>query len=182
MQNYVVAWDPSGDYWEGAIVDEVRSRQLAARGVVTLPCHPEIFQLAGFAGYARRSWGSGWPLDNAVPQACCKLALFAPGEPYRKVHWAARLVAESTSDQHVGLLRLAATEAYWNQHRAVLSEFTGSTNVVDLSKIGPADEHGGWIVRGNARFDAPIPGFYGMGLYGNGFGMRVAWLAVTLTS
>lgn len=179
---HVVVWDPEGTYWEGAVVEEERSNELAARGVVSLPCVPENFGLAGFSGYAKRSWGSGYPLD-AQSSTASPLAIFAPGDPHRSLHWAARLVSFADAPEtRTGQLRLAALSAYWTQNRGTVSEAGGaSRNLVEIAKIGKPDEHGGWSVGGKARLDVPMPGFYGLGLYGAALGMRVAWLAVTLT-
>jgi hypothetical protein len=180
---HVVAWDPEGIFWEGAVVEDLDVGRIRARGGVTLPCAPETFTLAGFSGYARRSWGSGWPLEGNTPKLISPIAIFAPGDPHRRLHWAARLVpaAEVAPEMRTGVLRLAATEAYWNQHRAVVSEGNAQRNLVQVSEIGKPDERGGWTVGGSCFLHVQGPGNYGLGIYGFAPGMRLAWLAVTLT-
>ncbi len=184
MKDHVVVWDPTGEYWDGGVVSELKARELASRGVVTLPCVPETFTLAGFAGFAKRSWGSGWTLAEPGGSigSQAPIAIFAPGEPHRRIHWAARLYGERSENKRTGILRLAAMEAYWNQHRAVISEIGGAArNAIEVASLEKPDEYGGWTVRGTARLDVPSPGVYGACVYGYAPGMRLAWLAVTLT-
>ncbi len=179
MEN-VVVWDPEGIFWEGAVVDESTANMLRQRGVALLPCDQRSFKLAGFAGFAKRSWGSGWPLDTAVPQIIAPIAVFHPGAPNKVVHWAARLVSAS-DEPRAGILRIAAGEQYWTQQRSVISEGTVQKNLVEIATIGKKDAFDGWTVGGQAFIHAGSPGFYGLGIYGFAPGMRVAWLAVTLT-
>lgn len=175
---HVVVWDPSDEYWEGAIVEEAHLGALEARGVATLPCVPELFPRVGFAGYARRSWGAGWPLDGEVPRATCPIAIFAPGDPYRRIHWKARLVGEKGR----GIpLRLAAAEAHGNVIRPTLRDLPTASNAADIANLGDADDAGGWTIGGQAEIVLPGPAMIALCLYGSAPGMRVAWLAATLT-
>ncbi len=173
---HVVLWDPKGEYWEGAIVDGEQVGRLEDRGVVVLPCSPELFSTAAFAGFAKRSWGSGWPLDGAVPVAVCPLAIYYPGEPYRALRWKARLVGKSGQ----GIpLRIAAGEGRGNVVRPVLQDI--GKNCVEIGSLGKPDSNGGWTVGGESLFCASGPGFFSLALYGCAMGMRVAWVAATLT-
>lgn len=174
---HVVIWDPKQEYWEGAIVEGQQVGALEARGVALLPCSPELFSTTAFAGYTKRSWGSGWPLDSAVPIPVCPLAIFYPGEPFRLLRWKARLVGKS--GQGVPL-RMAAGVPMGNTHRPVLHD-AGRTNVVDVASLKEPDAHGGWTVGGETMFNAGQAGFFSLALYGCAPGMRVAWVAATLT-
>lgn len=175
---HVVVWDPKGEYWEGAVVSGKEVNALETRGVVLLPCIPELFFDAGFAGYAKRAWGSGWPLDSSAPRAACPILLYYPGEPYRRVHWKARLVG--TPGQGVPL-RFAAGETRGNIVRPVVQDVAAANNAVDVASLGAPDAHGGWTVGGTASLGVAAAAAYGFALYGCARGMRVAWLAATLT-
>lgn len=175
---HVVVWDPKNDYWEGAIVDEEQVASLQSRGVATLPAAPEIFGQVGFAGFAKRSWGSGWPLDSNAPQQVCPLSIYYPGEPYRVLTWRARLIG--TSGQGVPL-RMCPGEGRGNCVRPVLQDFHGRKSAVDVARLGKPDAHGGWTVGGEVNFCVSQLGTYALALYGCAPGMRVAWVAATLT-
>jgi hypothetical protein len=175
---HVVVWDPKDEYWEGAIVAPETAAHLALRGVALLPCIPELFIQAGFAGFSKRAWGSGWPLDGATPQPVCPMLVFYPGEPHRTVHWKARLVGKSGE----GIpLRLSAGEGRGNIVRPNLQEIVGRRNAVDVAKLGEPDENGGWTVGGTCALSVASVGAYSVCLYGCAPGMRVVWLAATLT-
>lgn len=177
-EKYVVAWDPKNEYWEGAIVDKRQAPELSARGAALLPCVPELFTQAAFAGYAKRSWGAGWPLEGAIPRATCPLAIFYPGEPHRRIWWRARLVG--TKGQGIPL-RLAAAEGRGNLMRPVIHEVGGKGNAVDVAQLEAPDENDGWTVGGTATLSVGGPSMIPVCLYGCAPGMRVAWLAATLT-
>jgi hypothetical protein len=188
--HHVVIWDPDGDYWEGAIVDSQRVNELRARGVALLPCVPEVFRLAGCSGFAKRAWGAGWPLDTVVPAIVCPLTIFAPAQPVlRTLHWSARLVPAESGRARLaagkevaqGVLQLAASEQRSGQHRAVVSDSQDGTNAISIASLGKPDAEGGWTVEGRAFLHASSEGFYGLALYGCAPGLRVEWLASTLT-
>lgn len=178
---HVVVWDPAGEFWEGAVVDEAKANRLRSRGVALLPCDPSIFRLAGFAGYAKRGWGAGWPLSSVAPAVVAPIAVFHPGGSFSRVHWAARLVADAGGGPTAGVLRIASGEGFWNQNRSVISDGPVQKNVVEIASLKAPDAHGGWTVGGQAFIHAGVPGFYGLGVYGFAPGMRLAWLAVSLT-
>jgi hypothetical protein len=180
MNKHVVCWDPSGAFWDGAIVDRERVNDLETKGVALLPCEPEIFSYAGCSGFAKRSWGSGWPLGGAAPQAICPIELYWPGEPFRTIHWKARLLGEKGQGIPI---RLAPAASRGNVVRPVIRdlETKAATNAVDVANLGDADAAGGWTIGGVARIDLGSPCMFGVCLYGVAPGMRVAWLAATLT-
>ena len=69
----VVVDDPSGQYWEGALVKGREGHILRSRGVIVLPVDPRMFRFSGIGGYMKRSWGAGFPLTNVVPALNCPL-------------------------------------------------------------------------------------------------------------
>jgi hypothetical protein len=184
--NHVVIEDPSGAFWEGAVVDQGHAEPIRSRGGCTMPCDPALFVLAGFAGFAKRSWGGGWPLGGMEAKPHAPIAVFSPGESHPNVHWRARLIPESrtqTPEERAGTLRLATSPTYWSQTQCTLGSGVREMNMVEIAQLPNLGEHDtGWIVGGSARLYIPSPGFYGLGIYGMAAGMRLAWLAVTLTS
>ena len=52
---HVVVWDPSGEYWEGGLVDDATAAVLRARDVATLPIDPGLVRGGAVRGYFRRS-------------------------------------------------------------------------------------------------------------------------------
>lgn len=189
MQHHIVVWDPANKYWEGAVVDAIRVNELRGRGVATLPCNPDLFRYAGTSGYSKRAWGAGWPLDTVVPSLVTPLTLYVPFDAPKNVEWAARLMPSGEAIARVekghapsnGILRLAAAEMRGSQYRAVITDHEGK-NGVDISRLGKPDEQGGWTVYGRAQIHSSGEGCYGLALYGFAPGMRVAWLAATLST
>lgn len=187
--HHIVVWDPENLYWEGAIVDAVRMNELRSRGVVTLPCVPDLFRHAGSSGYSKRSWGAGWPLDTITPQLVCPLTMFVTLDAPRQVEWCARLVPSTEAMARIergaaatqGILRLAASEARGTQLRPALTDNEGK-NAIELAKLGAPDRDGGWSVYGRTQIHANMEGAYGLALYGFAPGIRVAWLAASLSS
>lgn len=174
---HVVIEDPEGKFWEGELVDGQRVNELHARGVALLPVHPELFKLSGVGGFSKRSWGKGESLDGFVPRIVCPLTIHTLGDPFRSIHWAARL--EGKPGQ--GIARIAADAGRGNMARAVVADDRFQANAVDIAKLGRPDPAGGWTVYGRANLHVPGEGFYGLGLYGFAPGMRVVWLAATVT-
>lgn len=184
MSNRIVVWDPSGRFWDGAIVSEFDEARMAGNGCVTLPCNAEEFGLAGNSAFSKRSWGSGWPLPVSGAHFA-PLAVFKAGEGSKVIHWAARLVADDATLARAragkqtshGALQIAGAQSRSGQDTPSIYGQGG----VDLSKLGPPDENDGWNLKGTASFSSPHEGTYGVCLYGYGPGMRVQWLAVSLT-
>jgi hypothetical protein len=190
-QQHVVIWDPSGDYWEGALVDAVDvAPALRARRVATLPVGVELIARSALGGWSKRSWGSGWPLSTTAPRMCCPLALYVtraiPGVPSAcRLNYCARLVPESSEVlEHVraggriaGTIRLAADSGQPGAHAGGLG--ASDDTAVDAAALPRPDEDGGWTVYGGARIDSPVDGIFACGLYGAAPGLRVAWAAVS---
>ncbi len=185
--HHVVVWDPEGDYWEGAIVDSQKAVQLAGRGVASLPCVAEVFRFAGVSGFAKRAWGAGWPLDTVVPALVCPLSIYSPGQ-LPGLEWCARVVPTESGKANLaagrevaqGVLRIAAGE-HRGLQRAVVAEHPARPNAVEIAKLGAPDEDGGWTIYGHALLQTPGEGYYGLSLYGFAPGLRVVWVAATLT-
>lgn len=181
----IVVWDPDGEYWPGALVnpptltpggmmvDPGSTAGLVKRGVVMLPVEPKLFRLSGVGGYAKREWGSGWPLPTGVSKNFAPLTLYCTSD-YEYIHWCVRLMGEGATD---GALRIASDASQPNPLRAGLTYDTASH--VDLRQLGPVDKHGGWTVGGSARAKLPCDGTYGFSLYGVGNGLRVVFAAMS---
>jgi hypothetical protein len=179
----IVVWDPEGEYWEGALVDETRARVLEARHVVTLPVDASLLKRGGVAGYHRRSWGAGWPLDHFTPRMACPLTMFVD-QAHRTVDWVARLALDpgkpgAKPEDLMGQLRLVGDGAQGGADHASL---TPNTPAVDVRTLAVADEWGGWTVGGRCTMHAPADRHYGFSLYGTAPGLRVLWAAVSLTA
>jgi hypothetical protein len=181
----VVVWDPEGWYWEGAIIPEsVAGPGRELRGLVALPCEPELFLLGAVHGYFRRSWGSGWPVDTARPAIHCPLVIAQVPER-ETVHWAARLVPASpqwakdiVQGKGAGTLRFSPDTARGTGTGALLPS---ETRAIDGRHLGPVDSSGGWTVGGRAMLATREGTYLSFGLYGAMQGVRVAWAALTLT-
>jgi hypothetical protein len=185
-KHWIVVWDPTNEYWDGSLVDGNRARQLEARGVALLPVNPELFKLAGVGGFAKRSWGAGWPLDYQAPRMACPLTLYCLKEKDFFLHWCARIAPDPAIADKVdeggkfnGFLRLAADSS---QGSALHVGLQGEPSPIDIRELGRRDVHGGWTVGGNAIVRPVQDGFYNFALYGNAQGFRVVWVAASLSA
>lgn len=175
----IVVWDPEGEFWEGALVDEARARQLEGRGTVMLPFVSRMFSMGGVGGFHKRAWGSGWALPTGIPALFCPLTLRGAKE-LRALHWAARLVPATPAGPHAydGHLRLAADGTQPGvAHAGYVPDAEAVT--VDFRQLGAPDAHGGWVVRGRGLVSPSGDGYYGFGFYGSGAGLKVAWAAIS---
>jgi hypothetical protein len=180
----IVVWDPSGEYWEGSLVDGDRARQLSLRGVVVLPVVPEFFQHSGVGGYARRAWGAGWPLDSGYPKLVAPLTLYCM-KTTKGIHWAIRLVTDSelavrarSGESFAGVLRFSADRS---QHTPFYAGITDDSKPRLVNDLGPPDAHDGWTILGSGNIMVPQEGHYGFGVYAMAPGLRVAWVAASVT-
>lgn len=186
MENSIVVWDPTGKFGEGTIISRSREQELRAFGCATLPCRPELFSLTGASGYSRRAWGAGWPLNEGVPKLVCPLAMFVAFGAPRSLEWCARLIPDDQALARVkanqpaaqGFLRLASMEQRGTMMRAAVVEELS----VDVSNLRHPDAHGGYTVYGRVGLHVQTEQAIGLGLYGFAPGMRVQWLAATLTT
>jgi hypothetical protein len=191
-RDHVVVWDPEGMYWDGAVIDGDRAGRLAQRGVVTLPCLPQLFEQSGVGGFSKRSWGAGLPLDSLAPRMVAPLTLYMPEtgqavHPPRGLHWRARLVLDvrdgvrpPTKPLFDGVVRFTADSSQRTPNKCVYLE-QGSRSFT-ARDLGPADAHGGWTVGGEGVVSAPGEGHYGFALWAGAPGLRVAWVAATMTT
>ncbi len=179
MTQKIVVWDPAGEFWDGALVDEQRGKQLEVRGAVLLPVVMRLLGIGGIGGFQKRSWGSGWPLASPAPATYCPMTIYGARE-LRALYWAARLVPASPEGPHeyAGQLRLSADGSQPHSMPTGYSPTVGAV-ASNLSQLGEPDEHGGWTLRGNGAMSPTSDGYYGFTLYGYGPGLRVAWAAVS---
>ena len=101
---------------------------------------------------------------------------------YRSLSWAARLMPDDPTQKGFnGQIRLATDTT--QMHANTSAGVSGQGNaVIDFSKLGALDEYGGWVVRGEATvITSGIGGHFGLGLYGEGAGLRIVWAAVSLS-
>ena len=179
---HIVVYDPIGLFWDGSLLEEERAKQVAARGVVTLPVETDLFVRSGVGAFHKRSWGAGWPLSLMAPRPVCPLTLYVERDLHM-LTWAARVVVDSGSEfdhtQYRGSLRLVTDGQQPGAQVGGISD--GNAVLLDPESLGEADVHGGWIVRGTAQLNSGGDGFVGLTLYGNAPGLRVAWAAVALS-
>lgn len=179
---HVVVYDPTGEWWEGALVDQQRAIALEGRGVVLLPVSAEQVRASGVGGWSKRSWGAGIPTTGSVPRMIAPLSLFVVPH-LRRLSWVARLVRDTTVEMPesgpIGLLRIVSDTSQPMAQAASISSSERSN--VDVSKLGEADENGGWFVRGDAAVHASQLGHAGLSVYGTALGLRLAWAAVSLS-
>lgn len=183
--NRLVVWDPSNQYWEGSLVEQPQEALLAARGACVMPVEPSLFTRGGNAGFVKRAWGAGFPLSVGQPKIHCPITMLV-FKDFRMVHWRARLVCNAEFDakrenkefRPGGMLRLIGDGTRELTHHMHLQSVQPA---IDLRELPAKDAANGWIVGGRCAIDAPMDGHYGFGLYGEGEGVRVTWLALTLT-
>lgn len=183
--NWIVVEDPTGEWWEGALVEESRCRQLESRGVVLLPVLPDLFKRSGVGGFHKRAWGAGHPLHPSRPSIAAPLMLFV-SESFEHVHWAARLALDPAYLERVkagekgifasGFLRFVGDASQSNPTKCTLMP----TKEADLSKLDDRTlVEDGFIIRGDSRVNFPGDGHYGFAFYGTALGLRVVWSAVS---
>jgi hypothetical protein len=182
----IIVWDPSGEYWQGGIVDVESAMALEARGVAMLPVQRDLLQGGALSGFYFRAWGAGWPLAGSTPRMCCPMALRAspfdsakPDAP-AVIYWMARLVPDGVQDadwRPLGTVRLASDSGQLGAFGVGLA--VTPRTAFDLSGLGKPDREGGWTISGDARFGVQTDMTLGLGLYCSGPGLRVAWAAVS---
>lgn len=190
-QQHVVVWDPSGEYWDGAVVGELRAHQLRALGVATLPVDAGLMQKNAVAGYFRRSFGAGVPLSPVIPQRAAMILLWTTAGQGARLFWRARLQATfqvvtgtepgSTSlarDELDGQLRVVADTAQVGAYPQGFVAYDEGA-VAYLRGLGEPDRHGGWTVGGFVQIGQQGEGFMGLSLYGAARGARLAWVAAS---
>jgi hypothetical protein len=181
----VVVWDPSDNFWDGAVVTQVVANSLHARGVVTLPVVPDMFRASGVGGFAKRCWGAGLPLGARASTHAAPLTMFCvPG--MRGLAWVARLVpdGEPPRAQYGGVLRFVADSGQRLPAVASYQELSsrdsgGLQRNWSPADLGAPDAEGGWCVGGSGLVSVGQEGHYGFSLYGAAPGLRVAWLAAS---
>jgi hypothetical protein len=185
---HVVIWDPSGEYWEGGIVDAEVATPLRGRGVATLPVESNLVGRSAVGGWFKKAWGSGWPLGTSSPRLTCPMVLYVARDANpsvataRRLYFAARLVPDAETLEAVGqgkqlsgMLRFSPDSG----QPGTFSGGVGDATAVDPKQLPPPDERGGWTVYGQARVSSPVDGMLGLGIYASAPGLLVAWAAVS---
>lgn len=178
--NSVVVWDPSGTYWEGALVDAAKARVLSMppHNVVMLPVVPDMFGASSVAGWSKRAWGAGVPLSMMAPRMVAPLTLWMDPK-IRGLVWRARLVPDvgPRPNRYAGVLRFAADSGQRIPFTAAYRELTDAP--VQLEKLQATDADGGWIVGGEGVVGVSNEGHYGFAIYAAAPGLRVVWVAAS---
>ena len=178
MSAQVVIFDPEGIELEGELLTGNRAEVARARGVVCLPVVPDAIRRSAFAGWAKRSYGSGWLYTSHQGTRGCPIMLHAsPVLPI--IHWKAQVAVDASLGTVGGTLRLAIDTAQLGAHPAGLMP---ESNPVVIGALGEPDARGGWIVGGRARANIPADMFLALQLYGALAGARVQWFAVSQTA
>ena len=194
-KQHIVVYDPSDEYWEGALVSAVEAPRLRLQRIVTLPFDARLMAMNAHAGYHRRAWGSGWPIDGVVPRMHCPLGLYAVVSlanevaRFSTITWAARLVPSAKTlldavrggTKLSGSIRLAPDGSQRGSFPAPIAAQGQADLLVTADKLGMPDVDDGWTVYGRGRMDPPGDCFVAFGLFGQIPGLRVAWAAVTST-
>lgn len=180
MANHFIVVEEFEEFWEGAIVSPAQAQEIEGRGAVLLPATPELFRASAVGGYFKRAWGGGWELPRH-PALICPMLLFVD-RSHHELHWCARLVRDVGAE---GVGRFAGQVRMTPDTSQALAQRAGfmaddREPAVDLAALGDEDDGRGWIVRGRARVFASTDGYLGLGLYGAGPGLRVAWVATSL--
>lgn len=195
----IVVDDPKGEWDEGSIVDAGRAHQLKQRGVALLPVDTQLLNTCGIAGYMRRGWGAGYPIDSSHPKMNCPLTVYARASssesPSGAVYWAARVVASDAAAERakrllgrehapndnglVGQLQISPDPS---QGLALVAGLAAAGTPKLMKDMGAPDADNGWLITGSAEARFPSNGVYGFGLFGWGPELRVAWAACTVVA
>lgn len=189
MNEYeVVVHDPSGKYWDGSLVLAASIPMLKAGGGISLPVDAKQVTQGGAAGWYKRAWGAGWPMDYPTSQLACRMLLAVPqGESV--VNWAAMLVAGPPVQEMLqepnklslmgnGQVSLASDQQQSLQ-TATYTPMTQPVGLKGLEKELRAGK-GTCIVQGRGAVRTERAGVHGFALYGSMPGMRVAWAALAV--
>jgi hypothetical protein len=183
--SYIVVEDRTGEWWDGALVDDVRAKQLEARGVLLLPVIPDLFRKSGVGGYAKRSWGAGWLLDALSPRIICPMTMFC-SQAYSTLNWIAKILPtdelvtrlkQASPEQLQGFVKICGDSGQAISYQAGIVP-KEDVLIKDLLKKD-LTEDGAFILRGTARLSLPADTHYGFGLYAMAPGIRVVWSAIS---
>lgn len=181
IDRHVVLYDPSDHFWEGALIDPANASQVEAKGVATLPVMTESIGLNGAGGYAKRAWGSGWPL-KAHPSATAKVVLFVrPG--IERFHWKVRIRHQQGpgGDLH-GQIRFCPDASQLLTTASGLSAGGEQGAGFDLRKLeGMEESNAAWHVGGTFGMRVADYGYVGFAVFGHGAGFSIEWAAVSQT-
>lgn len=184
MTSYIVVEDSSGEWWEGALVEDVRARMLESKGVILLPVIPSLTKRSGVGGFHLRKWGSGWELDSQVPRIACPMTMYCE-QPYNRLNWVAKVLPSSEwlekLDKGIpellnGFIKICADS---NQSLVYKPSLTPVEDYLVRSLTRNQLVDGAFILKGTARIGLPADSHYGFGLYAVASGLRVVWSAIS---
>jgi len=181
-KKHIVVYDPKGQWWEGALVDEERARQLTSRDVVVLPVIPDLFKVSGVGGYHKRSWGAGWSLDSSVPRTVSPMTIYCLKDA-SAFYWAARILPEASflEDMKEGKPLTGFVRIVPDNSQAIVAKCgLQAEQHVEINTLTKDKLVGdSFLVQGSAKISVPGDGHYGFALYGYAPGLRVVWSAVS---
>lgn len=180
-RNFVVINDPDANYWQGAIIERNTAHVLERRGVIMLPCEPELISKGALGGFYFRSWGSGYPLQTSQSMGC-PMAIYCEPQ-YTKLHWKACIIVpeKTRAEGLTGTLALANDNTQQGIVCGGIVGPMGVDSVIDLSRLKEPDKNGAHIIGATISASCDRPGIHALCLYGYGRGARVAWVAITQT-
>lgn len=176
---FIVVDDPSGNWWEGSLVeDEARMRVLEGEGISLLPVMPMLMRQSGVGGFFKRAWGSGIDLSNQNPQVIAPMILYV--DPLvTTINWLVRLMPDPKIQgirKFNGILRLMHDPG---QPHAPIGGLSGARTKVELTELPAPDARGGWTIRGEYDIRPHAAGHIGLAIFGTAPGLRVIWSAVS---
>lgn len=174
-----VIWDPEGKVSQGTNLEREKNARLIeslrSRGAVLFPTVLERLATNPVAGPFVRHWGDGWDFENTQAVRGCPMLNYVTPD-MTEVYWAARLVPNASHARPSGVLRLVALTGIMG---AVAGGLTRDGMPVDLAKLPPVDQHGGWTIGGKHRISSTVQGYFATTLYGYTTGVSVKWSAVS---
>lgn len=182
MRQFIVVWDPSGDFWEGSVIPQEQASIIKSRGGAVLPCDTRFFRRAGVAGYMRRGWGAGWPLEHHNPMPFCPMTVFLTPQ-HKEVYWTARIVpadvgrVKETPGILAGTIQLSPDS---NQSPQFQTGMMPDSERISVRDLGAIDQYDGWTISGRARIMPTVENYFGFTLYGACPGIRVVWTAMSV--
>lgn len=174
----VVAWDPTGKYIEGDILEGRAAQDVVARRAATLPVSKDIVAKGAICGYMRAGYGHGWQFDPVLSRRGAPTVLYiVPGIPF--VNWCARVQVVEKDSPVTGQLRFMADSG---QLGTISGGLRNEDDPIDFGSLTSPDANGGWTISGRSTYTSQYQGVAGFGLYGALRNARVMWCAVTQTA
>ncbi len=177
---HVVVHDPTHKLQPGYVVHQ--PRELAVhqqRGVVVLPVDDDLVppvSNAALDGFYIRQWGNGWVANKGAGERCCPMVLrVLPQRTF--IHFVLRCQGRANMPA-LGRFRLVGDSSQAGYLNAGLAPVIQPP----LIESTPADEQGGWTLRGVSSINVLDPGLLAMSIHSVASNVRILWSAVSLTS